>query len=314
MNDSTYTTDNIDNLKALEDDTTVVKKKTKKNHKLAEDDFFYRIKIPYNQSSAIFKTKNPAITKGMLVVIPTVYGNEIGICQGQTSNMEEIQYQDNLQDIVRVATEKDKVRHAENIKKEVKAFDVTKKKILEHKLDMKLISAHYFLEDSKILFNFTSDGRVDFRELVKDLASIFKTRIELRQIGVRDECRIISSYGQCGKHLCCGNVLNDLTPITIKMAKEQNITLNSQKISGTCGRLLCCLSYEFNAYMDEKKDYPREGSKIFVNQEPYIVTEINIQTKKVRAVAEKGTEPAFVVLDRKQLKREKNTYSATVEL
>lgn len=310
--DFTYS-DNIDNLKELEDTDLSIRKKTKKHHKITENDCFYRVKTIFNQSSSIYRSKNPNLTKGTLLIVPTQYGNEIGICQGQTNNMEEIQYQEELNDITRIANDKDKARHTENIKKEIKAFDITLKKITEHKLDMKLINAHYFLEDSKILFNFTSDGRVDFRELVKDLASIFKTRIELRQIGVRDECRILSSYGQCGRHLCCGNVLNDLTPITIKMAKEQNITLNSLKISGTCGRLLCCLSYEYDTYIEEKKNYPKEGSKIFVNNEPFLVIEINIQTKKIKLISEKNSNN-MIMIDISLINKDKNNnYVATLD-
>ncbi|MCG8570026.1 MAG: hypothetical protein MJB14_07775, partial [Spirochaetes bacterium] len=180
--------------------------------------------------------------------------------------------------------------YQDNLKKEKKAFGITIETIKKHQLEMKLINVHYFMEDSKILFNFTADGRVDFRELVKDLASIFKTRIELRQIGVRDECRIIDGYGQCGKHLCCANVINDLDPITIKMAKEQNITLNSLKISGICGRLLCCLAYEYDTYIQEKHDYPPEGSRINVNGDWYYTEEINIQTKQIKLVSDKERE------------------------
>lgn len=306
-------TDSIDNLKELEDTDISHKNRVKKNHKISDTDCFYRVKTVYNQYSHIYRSKNQGITKGMMVIVPTQYGNEMGICQGRTNNIEEIQYQDELNDITRLATDKDKAKFSENLKKEQKAFELTMKKIEEHKLEMKLINVHYFLEDSKILFNFTSDGRVDFRELVKDLASIFKTRIELRQIGVRDECRIIGSYGQCGKHLCCSGVLNELTPITIKMAKEQNITLNSLKISGTCGRLLCCLSYENETYVEEKKNFPREGSKVFVENEPFILVEVNIQSKKLKLLSEEHREK-FLYVAKEDLKfdKSKNAYIASV--
>ncbi|HBD92871.1 MAG: hypothetical protein A2015_03485 [Spirochaetes bacterium GWF1_31_7] len=305
--------ENIDNLRDLEDTDISVKKKIKKNHKIADDDNFYRVKTVYNQYSYIFRSKNTDIPRGTILIVPTQYGNEVGICQGKTTNIDEISYQDELTDIVRIANEKDKAKHSENIKKEEKAYELTIKKIAEHKLEMKLINVHYFLEDSKILFNFTSDGRVDFRELVKDLASIFKTRIELRQIGVRDECRIIGSYGQCGKKLCCSGTLNELTPITIKMAKEQNITLNSLKISGTCGRLLCCLSYENETYTEEKKAYPREGTKVFVNDELFILVEINIQSKKLKLLSEEHRE-RFIYISKNDLSfdKSKNMYIANL--
>lgn len=303
--------DGIDNLRDLEDTDISVKKKVKKNHVIADDDCFYKVKTVYNQYSYIFRSKNQDLKRGMMLIVPTQYGNEMGICQGRTENTDEIMYQDELTDIVRIANEKDKAKYSENIKKENKAFEVTMKKIQEHKLEMKLINVHYFLEDSKILFNFTSDGRVDFRELVKDLASVFKTRIELRQIGVRDECRILGSYGQCGKRLCCSGVLNELAPITIKMAKEQNITLNSLKISGTCGRLLCCLAYENETYTEEKKEYPREGTRVLVNNEPYIITEINIQSKKLKLISDEHRE-RFIYISKNDLNFDKSKNIFTV--
>lgn len=307
-------TENIDNLKALEDTDIAVKKRVKKDHKISPDDSFYKIKTIYNQYSTIFKSKLNDIPKGIMVIVPTQYGNEVGFCQGKTNNVDEALYQDELLDILRIASEKDKAKYSENIKKENKAFDITLKKIIEHKLEMKLINVHYFLEDSKILFNFTSDGRVDFRELVKDLAAIFKTRIELRQIGVRDECRIIGGYGQCGKKLCCSGVLNELTPITIKMAKEQNITLNSLKISGICGRLLCCLAYENETYMEEKKEYPKEGTRVLINGELFILVEINIQAKKLKLICDEHKE-RYIFIDKKDLKfdKAKNMYSVTTD-
>src|SRR4030042_3823278 len=189
-------------------------------------------------------------------------------------------------DVIRIANKPDREKYRENLKKEKDAFNIALKKIEEYSLDMKLVNVHYFLEDSKILFNFTADGRIDFRELVKDLAVIFKTRIELRQIGVRDECRIMHGYGHCGKHYCCSDVCNELKPITIKMAKEENITQNSLKIRGACGRLLCCLAYEYETYLEEKKNYPEVGSKIKLNNKWFIVTEINIQSKIIKINSE----------------------------
>jgi cell fate regulator YaaT (PSP1 superfamily) len=208
-------------------------------------------------------------------------------------DLNDVLYEDEIFDITRVATEADIEKYRQNLAKSKKAYEITRDKIKEHKLNMKLISVHYFLEDSKMLFNFTADGRIDFRELVKDLAGIFKTRIELRQIGVRDECRIMSGCGHCGRNYCCSNVVNHLSPITIKMAKEQNITLNSLKISGACGRLLCCLAYENDTYVEERKKYPDEGARITVNEKPFIVTEINIQSKTVKLLSE---EHSFITI------------------
>ncbi len=273
---------NLHELEQLEDKDIEVKQKVKKDHKIEPDDYFYRIKLTYNNYSIICKTKRQNIKKGFLIIVNTQHGPEIGIMQGIVSDKNNILIQEEILDIIRIATKSDREKYNTNLQKEKEAFNTAVEKISEHGLNMKLVNVHCFLEDSKILFNFTADGRIDFRDLVKDLASIFKTRIELRQIGVRDECRIISGYGHCGRQFCCSNIVNELNPITIRMAKEQNLTLNSLKISGACGRLLCCLSYEFETYIEEKKKYPVEGAKIKVNNEWFIVTEINIQTKMVR--------------------------------
>lgn len=282
-----YLDKELKELEQLEDDDIQVKSKVKRDHKIEPDDCFYRIKFTFNNYSKICRSKNPDIKKGTFLIVPTQYGPEIGIVQGLVKNVDDIQSQDEILNVIRFANAEDKAKFSANLKKEKDAFDISLKKIKEHNLNMKLINVHYFLEDSKILFNFTADGRIDFRDLVKDLASIFKTRIELRQIGVRDECRILTGYGQCGKHFCCSNVVNDLDPITIKMAKEQNLTLNSLKISGTCGRLLCCLSYEYNTYLKEKERFPDIGSKIKVESDWLVVNEINIQTGMVKLVDEK---------------------------
>lgn len=276
---------NLAELEKLEDRDIEIKVKTKKDHKIDPDDFFYRCKLVYNNYSKVCSLKNDNIEKGSHLIIPTPYGSEIGIVLGRVTNMDEILSEDEILNTIRIATEEDVEKYRSNLKKSKKAFDITEKKIEEHGLEMKLINVHYFLEDSKILFNFTADGRIDFRELVKDLASIFKTRIELRQIGVRDECRIMSGFGHCGRHYCCSNVASELNPITIKMAKEQNLTLNSLKISGACGRLLCCLAYEFESYIEEKKELPEEGARIKLNDDMFEVTEVNIQSKTVKLLS-----------------------------
>ncbi len=273
---------NIKELEQLEDKDIEIKKKVKKDHEIKPDDIFYRVKLTYNNYSKIFRSKKDNITRDSFLIVPTPYGPEIGIVQGKILNMDDVLSEEEIQDVIRIASISDKKKYESNLIKNKEAFEIAVKKIVKHKLEMKLINVHYFLEDNKILFNFTADGRIDFRELVKDLASIFKTRIELRQIGVRDECRIMSGYGHCGMRLCCANIANELNPITIKMAKEQNITLNSLKISGICGRLLCCLSYEYCAYVEEKKEYPEEGAKIKVNDQWYTVAEVNILSKNVK--------------------------------
>ncbi|MDD2231906.1 MAG: regulatory iron-sulfur-containing complex subunit RicT [Sphaerochaetaceae bacterium] len=186
-----------------------------------------------------------------------------------------------LDRIDRVATPDDMKKYYQNLENEEEAMKVCREKIGKHNLDMKLVTSHFLLGEPKALFFFTSDDRVDFRDLVKDLVSVFRLRIELRQIGVRDESRVLGGLAVCGRDFCCHSVTDKLSPVTIKMAKEQNLSLNSMKISGPCGRLLCCLAYEYDFYMEEKHDYPYEGSKLKVGGEICKVTEVNILSKKI---------------------------------
>jgi cell fate regulator YaaT (PSP1 superfamily) len=190
--------------------------------------------------------------------------------------------------IVRIATPSDMARVEENDVKEGRAFETCREKIDAHGLEMKLVSAHYLLDEQKILFFFTAENRVDFRELVKDLVSVFKTRIELRQIGVRDEARVVGGMGICGRALCCNSITDKLRPVSIKMAKEQNLTLNSMKISGPCGRLLCCLSYEFDVYKEARQAIPSMGTRVQFEGEEFRVTEMNVLARRVRFQSESG--------------------------
>ena len=167
-----------------------------------------------------------------------------------------------LKPVIRIATEQDEKQAEKNRQKEKEAFKICLEKIAKHKLDMKLVEAEYTFDNNKLLFYFTADGRIDFRELVKDLAAVFRTRIELRQIGVRDETKIMGGYGICGRQLCCHTFLSEFAPVSIKMAKEQNLSLNPTKISGVCGRLMCCLKYEHEAYAELQKVTPRQGSVV----------------------------------------------------
>ena len=291
-------------LEQLEDKDIQIKQKVKKDHKFDSDDCFYRIKLTYNNLSKICKMKQSDIDKGYLLVVSTQYGPEIGIVQGQVFNMDAISSEEEVLEVIRKASKSDRATYKSNLYKQEEAFDIAVKMIAEHKLEMKLINVHYFFEEQKILFNFIADGRIDFRELVKELASVFKSRIELRQIGVRDQCRIISGYGHCGRPFCCSSVANELNPVTIKMAKEQNVTLNSIKISGVCGRLLCCLSYEYETYIEEKKEYPLEGAKIKVNNEWFYVTEVNIQNKTVKLST--SSNDRFLYIPLKIIQYDKN--------
>ncbi|MDD5129131.1 MAG: stage 0 sporulation family protein [Candidatus Omnitrophica bacterium] len=190
--------------------------------------------------------------------------------------------------IIRLAKESDLRQVEDNCVKAREAYNACEKKIAEHKLDMKLVKAEYSFDRSKILFYFTSDGRVDFRNLVKDLAKIFKARIELRQIGVRDEARLFGGYGSCGRELCCKRFLKDFEPVTIKMAKEEGLSLNPPKISGLCGRLMCCLSYEYETYKLLSKGLPREGEHLGTVQGKGKVINVNVFKRSVTVQLEEG--------------------------
>ena len=188
------------------------------------------------------------IRKGDHVIVETARGIEYGEVSEGLHEVKDEDVVSPLREVLRIASEEDTAHEMENRGKEKEAFDICKEKIVKHGLEMKLIYCEYTFDNSKILFYFTADGRVDFRELVKDLAGIFRTRIELRQVGVRDETKILGGLGSCGRPLCCATFLGDFAPVSIKMAKEQNLSLNSAKISGVCGRLMCCLKNEAETY------------------------------------------------------------------
>ena len=190
------------------------------------------------------------IQKDTYVVVETARGVEFGECVIGIKEISEEDIVAPLKSVLRIATEEDINKHFNNKDKEKEAFEICLKKIQEHELTMKLIDVEYTFDNNKVIFYFTADGRVDFRELVKDLATIFKTRIELRQIGVRDEAKMLGGLGPCGRPMCCSTFLGDFASVSIKMAKEQNLSLNPTKISGICGRLMCCLNYEQSTYED----------------------------------------------------------------
>lgn len=202
------------------------------------------------------------IEKSNYVVVETARGIEFGECVIGIKEVREEDIVAPLKSVIRIASEEDIEKHFKNKAKEEEAFNICLNKIQEHKLTMKLIDVEYTFDNNKVIFYFTADGRVDFRELVKDLATIFKTRIELRQIGVRDEAKMLGGLGPCGRPMCCSSFLGDFASVSIKMAKEQNLSLNPTKISGICGRLMCCLNYEQSTYEDIRKRMPQVGSKV----------------------------------------------------
>ena len=202
------------------------------------------------------------IRKGDHVIVETARGIEYGTVVGGVREVENDKVVQPLKPVLRIATQKDNEQEATNKEKEKDAFKICLEKIRKHNLEMKLIDAEYTFDNNKVLFYFTADGRIDFRELVKDLASVFKTRIELRQIGVRDETKIIGGMGICGRTLCCHAHLSEFVPVSIKMAKEQNLSLNPTKISGVCGRLMCCLKHEEETYEELNRKLPNIGDHV----------------------------------------------------
>ena len=242
------------------------------------------IRFRNNAKSYFFDPNGLTLAVGDHVIIDTARGDEFGICAAGNHAVRPRELVLPLRKVLRAATAQDERINAENQEKEKKAFDVCQQKILSHKLDMQLVSAECAFDGSKILFFFTAEGRVDFRELVKDLASAFRTRIELRQIGVRDKAKMVGGLGVCGRPFCCKEFLDDFQPVSIKMAKTQNLSLNPTKISGTCGRLMCCLKYEQEAYEDLIKTAPKAESFVDTPDGRGTVIEVNLlrQSVKVR--------------------------------
>ena len=224
------------------------------------------------------------------VIMDTARGAEYGTCTGGNHMIPMKDVVAPLRKIIRIANAQDEKTAAENHAREKKAFDVCMQKIDEHKLDMQLVSAECAFDGSKILFYFTADERVDFRELVKNLASIFHTRIELRQIGVRDKAKMVGGLGICGRPFCCASFLDDFQPVSIKMAKTQNLSLNPTKISGTCGRLMCCLKYEQDAYEDLLRRSPKMDSFVDTPEGRGTVVEVNLLRQKVKVRMENEPE------------------------
>ncbi len=247
----------------------------------------YRLRLSYSHETFLAGYDGPELKARTCVVVTTRYGRDMATIIGAVRNPGYVNPAD-IAMIERPATPEDLERADHDAKREADAFRICRDKISVHKLDMKLVSVHYLLDEPKILFFFTAENRVDFRELVKDLVGIFKTRIELRQIGVRDESRVVGGLGVCGRGYCCHSVSDKLKPVSIKMAKDQNLSLNSMKISGPCGRLLCCLSYEHAVYHEERRSMPPEGCRVNYSGVSYKVTEVNPLIGKVKLHGEDG--------------------------
>ena len=240
--------------------------------------------------------------KGQKVIVETARGIECGEIAMENTDVPEEEIIRPLKMIIRAATEDDISTIEKNREKEKEAFSICEKKILEHKLDMKLVEVEYTFDGSKILFYYTSDNRVDFRELVKDLAGVFRTRIEMRQIGVRDESKMLGGLGICGRPFCCSSFLGDFQPVSIKMAKEQGLSLNPVKISGTCGRLMCCLKYEQNAYEYLLKITPKLGAIVETPEGKGSVVYSNLLTGELKVRLDRRPEAVPTEFKRSDMK------------
>ncbi len=246
---------------------------------------------------------NQELKRDSHVIVETSRGIEYGTVVGEPRDVDDSKVTQPLKPILRVANERDDEQEEGNKKKEKEAFDICLEKIKKHNLDMKLIDAEYTFDNNKVLFYFTSDGRVDFRELVKDLASVFKTRIELRQIGVRDETKIRGGYGISGRELCCHSYLSDFIPVSIKMAKEQGLSLNPAKISGVCGRLMCCLKNEEDTYEYLNRRLPGIGDVVAVDTgEKGEVQSTNVHRQLVKVLVEHDDEKELKEFSAEQVK------------
>jgi len=233
------------------------------------------------------------VNVGESVIVETARGLELGEVVVGVHETDEKLVEKPLRPVIRVATKEDFKTLEENKKKEEEAFEVCQEKIKKHGLDMKLVEVEYTFDNSKILFYFTADGRIDFRELVKDLATVYRTRIELRQIGARDESKTLGSIGMCGRELCCAKFLGEFEPVSIKMAKEQGLSLNPTKISGSCGRLMCCLKFEQDAYEDLLKVTPKIGSVVETSDGVGVVEYVNLLKGRLKVKIENEKEKIY---------------------
>lgn len=249
-----------------------------------------------------FDPQGNAYRKGDKVIVETARGIECGDVTIANREIPDEEIMAPLKPVLRLANEQDLKTVQENKEKEKEAFDICLKKIEFHKLQMKLVDVEYTFDRNKILFYFTADGRVDFRELVKDLAAVFRTRIELRQIGVRDESKKVGGLGICGRPFCCNTFLGDFQPVSIKMAKEQSLSLSPVKISGTCGRLMCCLKYEQEAYEHLLRVTPKNGAIVETEEGKGTVIDFNLLTGMLKVSLEKKPDAAPVLVNRKKVK------------
>ena len=249
-----------------------------------------------------FDPKGLDIKKGQTLVLETAKGVECGLAQSGVKEVEDSEVVQPLKPVIRIANGADLVTIEENKQLEKEALAVCAEKVKKHNLEMYLTGAEYAFDRSKIIFYFTADGRVDFRELVKDLGSHFHTRIELRQIGVRDESRLLGGLGICGRPFCCSTFLDDFHSVTIKMAKDQGLSLAPSKISGTCGRLMCCLKYEQNSYEYLNKITPKKNTVVDCREGRGVVVDVSLLSGKLKVQLDKSPEGLPIIVDREDVK------------
>lgn len=245
------------------------------------------------------------------VIVETVRGLEIGQVVIPCREVEENEKFMPLSPVIRLATPADLAQDETNARKEKEAFAICEEKIAKHKLMMKLVDVEYTFDNNKIIFSFVADGRIDFRDLVKDLASVFRTRIELRQIGVRDETKTVGGLGVCGRKICCADFLSEFTPVSVKMAKDQSLSTNPQKISGACGKLICCLNYEQPVYEAAYKTLPRVGTQVQTSEGKGTVVESNVISEKVKVRIEKDDTVSLKTFPAEEVKPIKNPQKKT---
>ncbi len=248
------------------------------------------VRLKKNGSIYYFDPNGKAVNKNQAVIVETAQGIRYGVVELENRMMDDEKINFEIKPLIRIATQEDTIQYEKNLIKEQEARSIFKEKAKKYNLDMKLIDVELTYDLNKIIFYFTSEGRVDFRELVKELASIFKMRIELRQIGVRDEAKLINGIGVCGRTLCCSTFLRDFHTVSIKMAKDQKLSLNPTKISGACGRLMCCLKYEQEAYEELIKNLPNEGDIIKTEKGTGEVLSVNVLRQTIKAAVRKNEQ------------------------
>lgn len=276
---------------------------------MVEDSTVYLLRFVNTSETALGSYEDAKLRSGQEVIAPSRYGRDLARVLGAV-DPSRASGSETMIPIARVASEADRARYKEGASLEVKSLAACRERVDSRSLKMKILSTHFLPDENKLLFFFTADGRVDFRDLVRDLVATFRMRIELRQIGVRDETRLLGGVGICGRVLCCHSFPNQMCSVSIKMAKEQNLSLGSMKVSGPCGRLMCCLSYEYDYYATERMKFPKHGTVVEGPSARYLVVDVNMVSRKVALSAEEG---GAITVDLSQFSYDSSTKSWAVD-